>query len=47
MAACGLERAAQMAAIAELLRLDKLPAPEVLRTNPELDPMALLQELQK
>jgi NADPH-dependent 2,4-dienoyl-CoA reductase/sulfur reductase-like enzyme len=45
MAAFGLERAAQMAAIAELMRLGKLPSPEEVRANPNLDPMALLREL--
>jgi NADPH-dependent 2,4-dienoyl-CoA reductase/sulfur reductase-like enzyme/nitrite reductase/ring-hydroxylating ferredoxin subunit len=47
MAACGLEHAAQMAAIAELMRLDRMPAPEVLRTNLSLDPMVLLKAQQQ
>jgi len=47
MAACGLEHAAQMAAVAELMRLDRMPAPEVLRTNLSLDPMALLKAQQQ
>ncbi len=46
-AACGLEHGAQMAAIAELMRLGKMPAPEEVRTNPSLDPLALVRELQK
>jgi hypothetical protein len=36
-----------MAAIAELMRLGKLPSPEEVRANPSLDPMALLRDLQK
>ena len=47
LAACGLEHTAQMAAIAELMRLDKLPTPEELRAHPGYDPMARLKELQK
>ena len=43
MAACGLQHDAQMAALAELMRLDKMPSAEHVRTNPNLDPLALLK----
>ena len=37
MAAAGLQRDRQLAAMAELMRLDQAPAPEELRRNPEFD----------
>ena len=40
------QRDRQMAALAELLRLDRLPAPEELRRNPEFDFGAHLKALQ-
>jgi apoptosis-inducing factor 3 len=46
MAACGLQHDAQMAAIAELMRLGKLPSPEEVRTNKALDPLGLVKGLQ-
>lgn len=45
MAAAGLDRGAQMAALAELMRLDRMPEPEELRRNRTFDPLARLQEL--
>jgi NADPH-dependent 2,4-dienoyl-CoA reductase/sulfur reductase-like enzyme/nitrite reductase/ring-hydroxylating ferredoxin subunit len=47
LAACGLGHDAQMAAIAELMRLDKMPGAEEVRANLSLDPLALLKEVQK
>ena len=38
MAAAGLQRDRQLAAMAELMRLEQAPAPEELRRNPEFDP---------
>jgi apoptosis-inducing factor 3 len=46
MAAAGLQRDRQLAAMAELMRLDRTPAPEELRRNPEFDLMARLKTLQ-
>ncbi len=46
MAAAGLQRDRQLAALAELMRLDRLPAPEELRRNPEFDLGAHLKALQ-
>ena len=46
MAAAGLQRDRQLAAMAELMRLDQAPAPEELRRNPEFDPGARLKTLQ-
>jgi apoptosis-inducing factor 3 len=43
-AAVGLEHGAQMAAIAELLRLDLMPSPEELRRDPAFDPIKRLKE---
>ena len=47
LAAVGLEHGAQMAAIAELLRLEQLPAAEELRREQTFDPMGRLKELQR
>ena len=47
LAALGLGHEAQMAAIAELLRLEKLPSAEQLRRDPAFDPMGRLKELQR
>ena len=47
LAAVGLEHGAQMAAIAELLRLDKLPAADELRRDLAFDPLGRLKELQR
>ncbi|MFI5330384.1 MAG: FAD-dependent oxidoreductase [Desulfobaccales bacterium] len=47
LAAVGLEHGAQMAAIAELLRLDQLPMAEELRRDLAFDPLGRLHELQK
>jgi hypothetical protein len=46
MAACGMQHDAQMAAIAELMRLDKLPAPEEFRGKRGFDPLGLVKQLQ-
>jgi NADPH-dependent 2,4-dienoyl-CoA reductase/sulfur reductase-like enzyme/nitrite reductase/ring-hydroxylating ferredoxin subunit len=46
MAAAGLQRDRHLAALAALLRLNRLPAPEELRRNPEFDPGAHLKTLQ-
>ena len=46
MAAAGLQRDRQLAALAELMRLDRLPAPAELRRNPEFDLGAHLKALQ-
>jgi NADPH-dependent 2,4-dienoyl-CoA reductase/sulfur reductase-like enzyme/nitrite reductase/ring-hydroxylating ferredoxin subunit len=46
MAACGMQRDAQMAAIAELLRREKLPAPAEIRAKREVDFLALVKQLQ-
>jgi NADPH-dependent 2,4-dienoyl-CoA reductase/sulfur reductase-like enzyme/nitrite reductase/ring-hydroxylating ferredoxin subunit len=46
MAAAGLQRDRQLAAMAELMRLDQAPAPEELRRNPEFDVAARLKDLQ-
>jgi NADPH-dependent 2,4-dienoyl-CoA reductase/sulfur reductase-like enzyme/nitrite reductase/ring-hydroxylating ferredoxin subunit len=46
MAAAGLQRDRQLAALAELMRLDRLPAPEALRRDPEFDFGAHLKSLQ-
>jgi hypothetical protein len=46
MAAAGLQRDRQLAAMAELMRLDQAPAPEELRRKPEFDLMARLKTLQ-
>ncbi len=46
LAAVGLGHDAQMAAIAELLRLEKMPAAEELRNTPDFDPLGLLKEVQ-
>jgi hypothetical protein len=45
MAATGLQRDWQLAAMAELMRLDRIPAPEELRRNPEFDLGAHLKAL--
>jgi NADPH-dependent 2,4-dienoyl-CoA reductase/sulfur reductase-like enzyme/nitrite reductase/ring-hydroxylating ferredoxin subunit len=46
MAACGMQRDAQMAAIAELMRLNKLPAAEEVRGQRDVDFLALVKQLQ-
>jgi hypothetical protein len=46
MAAAGLQRDRQLAAMAELMRLDQAPAPEELRRNPDFDAAARLKTLQ-
>jgi apoptosis-inducing factor 3 len=46
MAAAGLQRDRQLAAMAELMRLEQTPGPEELRRNPEFDPGAHLKNLQ-
>lgn len=46
MAAVGLQRDRQLAAMAELMRLDRIPSPEELRRNPGFDPGAHLKTLQ-
>jgi len=46
MAAAGLQRDRQLAAMAELMRLEQAPAPEELRRNPGFDPGARLKSLQ-
>jgi NADPH-dependent 2,4-dienoyl-CoA reductase/sulfur reductase-like enzyme/nitrite reductase/ring-hydroxylating ferredoxin subunit len=46
MAAAGLQRDRQLAAMAELMRLDQAPAPEELRRTPEFDAAARLKGLQ-
>ena len=46
MAAAGLQRDRQLAAMAALMRLDQTPGPEELRRNPEFDPGARLKSLQ-
>jgi NADPH-dependent 2,4-dienoyl-CoA reductase/sulfur reductase-like enzyme/nitrite reductase/ring-hydroxylating ferredoxin subunit len=45
MAAAGLQRDRQLAAMAELMRLDRAPAPEELRRNPDFDAGARLKTL--
>jgi NADPH-dependent 2,4-dienoyl-CoA reductase/sulfur reductase-like enzyme/nitrite reductase/ring-hydroxylating ferredoxin subunit len=45
-AAVGLQRDRQLAALAELMRLDQMPAPEVLRREPGFDFRARLKALQ-
>jgi NADPH-dependent 2,4-dienoyl-CoA reductase/sulfur reductase-like enzyme/nitrite reductase/ring-hydroxylating ferredoxin subunit len=46
MAAAGLQRDRQLAAMAELMRLEQTPGPEELRRNPEFDPGERLKSLQ-
>ena len=46
MAAAGLQRDRQLAAMAELMRLDQAPAPEELRRNQGFAPAARLKDLQ-
>ena len=46
MAAAGLQRDRQLAAMAELMRLDQAAAPEELRRNPKFAPEARLKGLQ-
>ena len=46
MAAAGLQRDRQLAAMAELMRLEQTPGPEELRRDPEFDPGARLKSLQ-
>jgi apoptosis-inducing factor 3 len=46
MAAAGLQRDRQLAALAELLRLNQAPAPAELRRDPGFDPGARLKALQ-
>ncbi len=45
MAAAGLQRDRQLAALAELLRLEKGPTPEELRRHPDFDAVARLKGL--
>ncbi|MCL4502761.1 MAG: FAD-dependent oxidoreductase [Deltaproteobacteria bacterium] len=47
LAAVGLGHDAQMAAIGELLRLEKLPSAEELRQDKSFDPLGRVKELQK
>lgn len=46
LAAAGLQHDHQLAALAELMRLDRLPSPEELRRDRQFDPAGRLQELQ-
>ncbi len=46
MAAAGLQRDRQLAALAELLRLERMPAADELRRNPDFDAGARLHGLQ-
>lgn len=46
LAAAGLQHDRQLAAIAELMRLDRLPSPEQLRQDQGFDPVGRLWELQ-
>ncbi len=46
LAAAGLQRDRQLAAMAELMRLEQTPGPEELRRNPDFDPGARLKSLQ-
>ncbi|MCL4504087.1 MAG: NAD(P)/FAD-dependent oxidoreductase, partial [Deltaproteobacteria bacterium] len=47
LAAVGLGHDAQMAAIGELIRLEKLPTAEELRQDKSFDPLGRVKELQK
>jgi hypothetical protein len=46
LAAAGLQRDRQLAALAELVRLNQVPPAIELRRDPEFDPAALLKALQ-
>jgi hypothetical protein len=46
VAAAGLQRNRQLAAMAELMRLAQTPEPEELRRNREFDPGARLKSVQ-